>query len=240
MIILPAIDILDEKPVRLFQGDYDQREQVAEDILQVAKDFESQGATWLHMVDLQGALKGERIAHKKVREVVEQTNLKVEIGGGIRTMDGIDHYIDIGASRIILGSAAVKDRELLKAALKKYGEAIAVGIDILDGYVKVQGWSEDTNIYYRDFIQEMENLGVATIIVTDISKDGAMVGTNYKLYKELSETVDIQLIASGGISNIEEVRQLAQEKIYGAIIGKAIYNGSVDLKEAIEVGDSYD
>lgn len=240
MYILPAIDILDGKPQMLFRGDYEKGKVVGDDALEIAKSFEEAGATWLHMVDLNGAKEGKRINNEIIENVVKNTNLKVEIGGGIRNLEAVEDYLSLGVSRCIIGSAAVKDPDFLKEAVEKYGEKIAVGVDIKDGYVFVNGWLESTEKNYRDFLKELIDLGVKTVILTDISKDGAMEGANFDLYEEIAKDFDIDLIASGGVSEIEEVEALSKLDIYGCIIGSALYNDSINLKEAIGVGEGND
>lgn len=240
MIILPAIDILDGKPQMLYQGDYDKGRVVGDNALEIAKSFEEAGATWLHMVDLNGAKEGTRVNSEIIKNVVDNSSLKVEIGGGIRNIDSVDFYLSLGISRVILGSAAVKDRDFLKEALDKYGEKIAVGIDIKDGYVYVNGWLESTDLRYDDFIQELIGLGLKTIIVTDISKDGALEGANYELYKEINDRFDIDLIASGGVTDIKELEEFTALDLYGCIIGSAIYNENINLEEAIKIGEKND
>ncbi len=235
MIIFPAIDLYDHKAVRLFKGDYTQMTVYSENPIEIARDFEKQGATHIHMVDLEGAKSGETPNLDRVKEVIDNCNLFTEIGGGIRTMEVIDKYIGIGADRVILGTAAVKDENLVKAACDKYGEKIAVGVDIKDGYVAIKGWTEKSEYDCFEFCEKMQNLGVKTLICTDISKDGAMQGTNHALYRELSDKFNIQIVASGGVSSIEDVKKLKELKLYGAIIGKAYYTGAISLNEAIEV-----
>lgn len=235
MIIFPAIDLYDKKAVRLFKGDYAQMTVYSENPLQIARDFEAQGATHIHMVDLEGAKSGETPNLDRVKEIVCNTDLFTEIGGGIRTMEVIDKYMEIGVDRVILGTAAVKDESLVKAACEKYGERIAVGVDIKDGFVAIKGWTEKSEYDCFGFCEKMQSLGVKTLICTDISKDGAMQGTNHNLYRDLSEKFHIKIVASGGVSSIEDVKKLRTLNLYGAIIGKAYYTGAISLKEAIEV-----
>ena len=233
MIIFPAIDMLGGKPVRLYQGDYAQSEVVASDIVEQAKQFERDGATWLHMVDLDGAKAGRPENFDYVKKVKKATNLNIQIGGGIRNLETLEALFDAGIDRAILGTAAVKDRDFLVAAIEKYGAKIAVGIDVLNGKVKVSGWLESTQRYLDEFAQEMADIGVQTLIVTDIAKDGAMSGTNLEMMKKLSDTLSLQLIASGGVSALDDLKALSDFDIYGAIIGKALYNGAIDLPQAI-------
>ena len=235
MILYPAIDLYEGKAVRLFKGDYNQMTVYNENPLAVARDFLRCGATHIHMVDLQGARDGTTPNLETVQNIKKQTELLCEVGGGIRTMEIVDRYLSAGIDRVILGTAAVTDPDFLAAALAKYGEKIAVGIDIKDGYVAIKGWTETSDKDALSFCAQMEAAGVKTIICTDISKDGAMLGTNRALYKTLSEKFSLQIIASGGVSSLEDVRHLAAQNLHGAIIGKAYYSGSLDLAQAIEV-----
>ena len=235
MLIFPAIDLFEGKAVRLYKGDYAQMTVYNEDPLAVAADFKRAGATCLHVVDLEGARSGETPNIDTVAALSRTSGLFVEVGGGIRSMEVVDRYLAAGVGRVILGTAAVKDEAFLKAALAKYGEKIAVGVDIKDGFVAIKGWTEKSALDAMDFCAKMEALGVKTIICTDISKDGAMKGTNHDLYRTLSKRFSLQIIASGGVSSMEDVRGLTALNIYGAIIGKAYYVGAIDLTEAIEV-----
>lgn len=235
MLIYPAIDMYDKKAVRLFKGDYAQMTIYSDNPVEVATDFKNCGATHIHLVDLEGAKDGTTPNFDVVKAIKDTTGLFCEIGGGIRNMDVIDKYINAGVDRVILGTAAVTSPGFVKEAVDKYGEKIAVGIDIKDGFVAIKGWTETSENDAFDFCEKMLNIGVKTIICTDISKDGAMQGTNHELYKELSEKFDIQIIASGGVSSIDDIEKLRKLDIYGAIIGKAYYTKAIDLKEAIEV-----
>lgn len=235
MIILPAIDLLGRKAVRLLKGDYNQVTVYSDSPLEVAQKFKSLGATHIHMVDLDGAKYGTTPNMDIVAEVAENTGLFVEIGGGIRSMDTVKKYIDAGVSRVILGTAAICDEAFLKEAVRTYGEKIAVGADVKNGKIAVKGWLEQSDVTLDEFFLKMQNLGVKNIICTDISRDGAMRGTNLELYRELSEKYSLDITASGGVSSIEDVKELRKMNLYGAIIGKAYYTGAVDLKEAIEV-----
>lgn len=235
MIILPAIDLLDRKAVRLLKGDYNQVTVYSDSSLEVAEKFKSLGATHIHMVDLDGAKYGTAPNMDIVAEVAEKTGLFIEIGGGIRSMETVKKYIDAGISRVILGTAAICDEDFLKEALKAYGEKIAVGADVKDGKIAVKGWLEQSDVTLDEFFLKMQDLGVKNIICTDISRDGAMRGTNLELYRELSAKYSLDITASGGVSSIEDVKRLREMNLYGAIIGKAYYTGAVDLKEAIEV-----
>lgn len=235
MVILPAIDLYEGKAVRLYKGDYDKMTVYSENPLEIAKDFEKSGAEYIHIVDLEGAKIGETPNIEVVKKIVSATSLKAEIGGGIRSMEVIEKYINAGVSRVILGTAAVLDKEFLISAVEKYGEKIAVGADIKDGFIAIKGWIEKSEIKCDEFFKEMEKIGVKTIICTDISKDGAMAGTNRDLYKDLSEKFDINIIASGGVSSIDDITALKEMGIYGAIIGKAYYIGAIKIDEAVEV-----
>lgn len=235
MYIFPAIDLVVGKAVRLFKGDYAQMTVYNDNPLEVAKDFENKGAKFIHLVDLEGAKDGTTPNIETVKQIANQTSLFTEIGGGIRDIETVEKYLSSGVDRVILGTAAVKDEAFLKAALTKFGERIAVGIDIKDGFVAIKGWTESSGIDPFEFCEKMQNLGVKYIICTDVSKDGAMKGTNLELYRRLSEKFNVNITASGGVSTLEDIHQLRKMDIYGAIIGKAYYIGAIDLKEAIEV-----
>ncbi len=235
MIILPAIDLYEGKAVRLYKGDYENMTVYSDNPVEIAEDFKNCGATHIHMVDLEGAKDGTTPNLDIVKQVAEETGLFVEIGGGIRSMETVEAYLSAGVSRVILGTAAVNDEEFLKKAVAEYGSAIAVGADVTDGYVAIKGWLEKSQYTLDQFMEKMQGLGVETIICTDISKDGAMKGTNLELYRELSEKFSMNIIASGGVSSMEDVRELRMMDVHGAIIGKAYYTGAIDLKEAIEV-----
>lgn len=235
MNIFPAIDLVKGCAVRLFKGDYDQMTIYSEHPEEIAKDFEKSGAKFLHLVDLEGAKDGTTPNIDTVRKIRAETDLFIEIGGGIRNMETVETYLNAGIDRVILGTAAVKDEAFLKQAIEKHGEKIAVGVDIKDGFVAIKGWLEKSEYDGFDFCKKMQDIGVNTIICTDISKDGAMKGTNRELYKELSQRLSINITASGGVSTIDDVKALAGMKLYGAIIGKAYYTGAIDLKEALEV-----
>ena len=235
MLIFPAIDLFEGKAVRLFKGDYAQMTVYNENPLAVAEDFKRAGATCLHVVDLEGAKSGETPNIDTVTALSAVDGLFVEVGGGIRSMEVVDRYLSAGVDRVILGTAAVKDEAFLRAAVAKYGEKIAVGVDIKDGFVAIKGWTEKSDLEAMAFCEKMQNIGVRTLICTDISKDGAMQGANHALYRELSARFGVQIIASGGVSSIEDVKKLAAIDLYGAIVGKAYYTGAINLKEAIEV-----
>ena len=235
MLIFPAIDLYDGKAVRLYKGDYQNMTVYSDDPLSVARDFVSAGATCIHMVDLEGARDGTTPNLAIVRDIANKTPLFTEIGGGIRSMETVRAYLEAGVDRVILGTAAVTDPDFLKEALAEYGERIAVGVDIKDGKVAIKGWLETAEDDALTFCEKMQALGVRTIISTDISKDGAMMGANHELYRTLAERFDLQIVASGGVSSIEDVKRLRALDLYGAIIGKAYYTGAIDLAEAIEV-----
>lgn len=235
MLIFPAIDLYEKKAVRLFKGDYAQMTVYSDSPLSVAKDFESCGATCIHMVDLEGAKLGTTPNLEVVEEIAKNTDLFLEIGGGIRSLEVASRYLSVGADRVILGTAAVTDRGFLTEAVKEFGEKVAVGVDLKDGFVAIKGWTELSAYKAFDFFREMEETGVKTVICTDVSRDGAMKGTNVGLYRELSERFSVNIIASGGVSSLEDVRALKEMNLYGAIIGKAYYTGAIDLKKAIEV-----
>ncbi len=234
MTIFPAIDLYEGKAVRLLKGDYNQMTVYSDNPVEIAEDFKAAGATHIHIVDLEGARDGNTPNLETVKELIKVIPF-AEIGGGIRNMATVDAYISAGASRVILGTAAVTDRAFLKEAVAKYGDKIAVGADIKDGYIAVKGWTEKADITAEQFFADMEGLGVDCVICTDISKDGAMQGTNRELYSELSRKFSVKLTASGGVSTIEDIKALREMDIYGGIIGKAYYIGAIDLKEAIEV-----
>ena len=235
MRIFPAIDLYGGKAVRLFKGDYNQMTVYGDDPVAIAKEFEKQGAKYIHVVDLEGAKIGSPAHLHIVKGIADETGLFIETGGGIRTMETVDKYLESGANRVILGTAAVTDETFLKAAIAKHGEKIAVGADIADGKIAIKGWLEKSDYTADAFFAKMQSLGVKTVICTDISKDGAMRGTNLALYKELSEKYSLDIVASGGVSSLEDVRALAEMQVYGAIIGKAYYIGAIKLAEAIEV-----
>ena len=235
MLIFPAIDLLEWQAVRLLKGDYTQKTVYSNDPVQIARDFKAQGATCIHIVDLEGARDGTTPNLPVVCRIKEETGLFCEIGGGIRSMEVIARYIDAGIDRVILGTAAVADRKLLQSAVDRYGEKIAVGVDIKDGKMAVKGWLVDSGLDAFDFCREMVSVGIRTLICTDISKDGAMQGTNRELYRRLSEQFSVQITASGGVSTLDDVKALRALDLYGAIIGKAYYIKAIDLAEAIEV-----
>ncbi|MBR2903017.1 MAG: 1-(5-phosphoribosyl)-5-[Clostridia bacterium] len=235
MRLFPAIDLLDGKAVRLFKGDYAQMTVYADNPVEIALDFKKQGAKYMHVVDLEGAKTGGTPNLWRIKELLAATDAFVEVGGGIRSMQVVDEYLSAGVARVILGTAAVTDEAFLRTAIKEHGDKIAVGVDVKDGYVAIKGWTEKSALDAFDFCRRLQDIGVATIISTDISKDGAMQGANHDLYQKLSKRLQMQVIASGGVSSMEDVKKLADLDIYGAIIGKAYYTGAINLKEALEV-----
>ena len=235
MNIFPAIDLYGGKAVRLYKGDYTQMTVYHDNPLAVAQKFASCGAAFVHMVDLEGAKSGATPNFDIVRSVAQQTGLFVEVGGGVRDMQSVERYLRCGVSRVILGTAAVQDEAFLCWALAQYGEKIAVGVDIADGYVATHGWTQKSRYTCEEFFEKLQLLGVKTVICTDISRDGAMRGTNRALYGALSARYCVDIIASGGVSSLDDIRALRALGLYGAIIGKAYYTDAVDLKEAIEV-----
>ena len=235
MLIFPAIDLYNGCAVRLLKGDYDNMTIYSDNPLEIAKKFQEAGAEYIHMVDLEGAKEGTTPNLSVVESVVKNTNLKVEIGGGIRSMEVVEKYRKIGVSRVILGTAAVEDETFLKEAVKKYGDFIAVGADIKDGFVAIKGWVEKSNITCDEFFKQLSEIGVKTVICTDVSKDGAMQGTNRQLYRDLSQEFSMDIVASGGVSSIDDIIALRTLDLYAAIVGKAYYLGAIDLKTAIEV-----
>ena len=235
MIILPAIDLYEGKAVRLFKGNYNEMTVYSENPPEIAADFSSQGATHIHLVDLEGAKYGTTPNIDIISKIAKEYGLFTEVGGGIRTMEVIDRYIDAGVNRVILGTAAVTEGGFVEAAVKKHGDKIAVGVDIKDGFVAIKGWTEKSELEAMAFCKQMENIGVDNIICTDISRDGAMKGTNHELYREMSERFSLKITASGGVSSIDDVKKLTALGIYGAIIGKAYYTGAISVKEAVEV-----
>ena len=235
MILFPAIDLYEKKAVRLYKGDYANMTVYSENPIEIARDFENSGCTHIHMVDLEGAKDGTTPNLAIVEQVAKETSLFVEIGGGIRNMETVEKYLNAGVRRVILGTAAVNDEAFLRAAVAKHGDLIAVGADVKDGYIAIKGWLEKSAVTLEDFLAKMQEIGVKHIICTDISKDGAMQGTNLGLYRQLSEKFDLDITASGGVSSMEDIYELRKMDIYGAIIGKAYYTGAIDLKEALEV-----
>lgn len=239
MIILPAIDIKDGNCVRLLKGDFATVHKVAESYMDTAKGFEAAGASWIHMVDLDGAKEGKPVNGEIYIDVVKNTGLKVEVGGGIRSLDTAEYYISRGISRVILGSAALKNPKIVIDAVKEYGEKIAVGIDAMNGIAAAEGWLEASRVNYIDLALEMIKAGVKNIIFTDISKDGTLSGVNAEQLSALKNAAGdkCNITASGGVHNIEDIKICKKMGLYGAICGKSLYSGTLDLKEAIEIGE---
>ena len=235
MVIYPAIDIYEGKAVRLYKGDYAQMTVYNEDPAAVAADFVAKGAKCIHMVDLEGAKSGTTPNLETICRVKKESGLFCQVGGGIRSMETVRAYLEAGLDRVILGTAAVINPEFAREAVDAYGSKIAIGVDMKDGFVAVKGWTEKSALEGFAFCKQMEEIGIKTVICTDISKDGAMQGPNHKLYERLAGELSMQIIASGGVSSIEDIRRLAKMDIHGAIVGKAYYTGAVDLTEAIEV-----
>ena len=235
MLLFPAIDLYGGKAVRLLRGDYRQMTVYDDQPLNVAKKFEDAGAKCLHVVDLEGAKEGSVPHLPLIAEILKKTNLFVEVGGGIRSDDVLAQYMQIGVHRAILGTAAVEDEAFLMRSIEKYGDRIAVGIDVRDGFVSIRGWTENSAFTTDDFVRKMEKAGVSTIICTDISKDGAMKGTNTDLYRHLSKITSMNVTASGGVSTLKDIHDLNALGLYGAILGKALYEGAFDLDEALKI-----
>ena len=233
MLIFPAIDLYEGKAVRLFRGDYRQKTVYSDSPVSVALRMKASGASAVHLVDLEGARDGTTPNFDLVTEICKESGLFCEVGGGIRSMDTVERYLSAGIDRVILGTAAVRDPGLIATAVRCFKSRIAVGADIRDGKLSVSGWTEDSDMDVYDFFGQMESLGVKTVICTDISKDGAMHGTNRALYRSLSERYPVHITASGGVSAIEDIRALRDLGLYAAIIGKAYYTGAVSLEQAI-------
>lgn len=234
MYIFPAIDLFDKKAVRLLKGNYEKMTVYSSNPLEIAQEFERSGAKHIHLVDLEGAKSGKPENLDVIRSVTENTNLFVEVGGGIRNAEIAEKYLSSGAGRIILGTAAVEDEDFLRYCAENYKDRVAVGVDIKDGYVAVKGWTEKSEFECFEFCEKISRMGIRYVICTDISKDGAMQGTNHELYRKLKENFSLNITASGGISDIEDILKLNSLGIYGAIIGKAYYTGAINIKEAIE------
>ena len=238
MLILPAIDIKDGECVRLLKGDYATAHRVAESAVDTAKAFQAAGARWLHMVDLNGAKAAEPVNYELIFSVLKNCDLKIEVGGGIRNLETIDFYLSHGISRVILGSVALNNPALVRESVQKYGEQIAVGIDALDGNVAADGWTKTSSVNYLELAKQMEQDGVKHIIFTDISRDGTLTGPNLIMLDKLNRAVSCGIIASGGVSNIKDIANLLDLGLYGAICGKALYSGNLDLKTAIMLCES--
>ncbi len=234
MNIFPAIDLYEKKAVRLLYGDYNRMTVYSDNPVSVAKSFAMSGAEYIHIVDLEGAKYGTTANFDTVKAIIEAGNLKAEVGGGVRSREVIEKYLSAGAHRVILGTAAVDDFGFLTSVVREFGERVAVGVDVKDGMVAVRGWRETSREGCYDFCDRLQSIGVKTIICTDISKDGAMRGTNRALYRELSEKYGMNIVASGGVSTLDDVKALSEMGIYGAIIGRALYTGDINLKDALE------
>lgn len=234
MIIFPAIDLYDKKAVRLYKGKYDEMTVYSDNPIEIAKDFEQKGAKHIHMVDLEGARDGNTPNIELVKQVADETELFVEIGGGIRSIDTIKRYFEVGVDRVILGTAAITDEGLLKQAVAEFGDKIAVGADVKDGFIAIKGWVLKSEVSLDEFMLKMQKLGVKNVICTDISRDGAMRGTNLELYRDLSLKYNLDITASGGVSTLDDIRRLREMDLYGAIIGKAYYTKAIDLEQALE------
>lgn len=236
MIIFPAIDVKEGKCVRLYQGEFSSSQVVGEDTLKTALGFVAQGAEYLHMVDLDGAKSGTIGNVNNIDQVINGIKIPIQLGGGIRSLDTIEMLLKKGLNRVILGTAALNNPSLVKEAVKVFGDKIAIGIDARDGYVAVEGWQKSSKIEYIDFAKQMEGLGIKTIIFTDISRDGTLTGPNFEATGEINDKVSCNIIASGGMKNIEDIKKLVKMNIYGAIIGKALYSGNISLSEAVLAG----
>ena len=235
MLVIPAIDLKDGQAVRLYKGDYNQKTVYSNNPEELAKEFETMGAKWLHVVDLDGAKDGKCINLETIRKIKQTTNMAVEIGGGIRNMETVALYLDeVGIDRVILGTAAINDPQFLKEAISKYGaKKIVVGVDVKNGYVSTSGWLKTSDVPYLDFIKELEKIGVEYIVVTDISKDGTLQGPNFKMYEQIASVSKINFVVSGGIKDKQNILDVAKKDYYACIVGKAYYEGKVDLKEVI-------
>ena len=241
MILLPAIDLVGGKAVRLYQGDYDKMTVYRDDPLDMVREFDAAGAGWLHLVDLDGAKSGGTENRSVIRRIVENTSLRVELGGGIRSMERVSDYLDMGVSRVVLGTAAVQDPDFAARAAEQYGPRIAVGADARDGFVAVKGWTEQSSLRIKDFCRDMYHRGVRTFVCTDISRDGALMGVNTDFYRALTGAVPAEtLVASGGVSSLEDIRALAALQLGGAIAGKALYTGALELRAALAAGKEAD
>ena len=234
MIIYPAIDLFEGKAVRLFKGDYAQMTVYSHDPVAVARDFREKGAQRIHLVDLEGAKSGRTPNFETVKAIKDATGLFCQVGGGVRSMAVVRRYLEAGIDRVILGTAAVTDPAFLAEAAQAYGSRIAVGIDIKEGFVAIKGWTEKSGETALGFCEKLQTLGIRTLICTDISRDGAMKGANHSLYRDLSQRFAMELIASGGVSSMEDIRRLREMELHGAIIGKAYYTGAIDLGKALE------
>ncbi|MDI9461670.1 MAG: 1-(5-phosphoribosyl)-5-[(5-phosphoribosylamino)methylideneamino]imidazole-4-carboxamide isomerase [Saccharofermentanales bacterium] len=237
MYIFPAIDLYDAKAVRLLKGDYEKMTVYSDNPVAIVQDFESNGISHMHLVDLEGAKSGDNKNYRTIAKIRESSDIFIQLGGGIRSVEQAERYLGLGINRIILGTAAIEDENLLAELAGKYQERIAVGVDVMDGIVKTHGWRKATGIYLKDYCEKLNALNIRTIIATDISKDGAMKGTNIALYEDLQKLTDADLVASGGIHSIEELKKVHALALYGAIIGKAYYTGDIKLNEAVKYED---
>ncbi len=235
MKLFPAIDLKDKQVVRLFKGDYNQMTVYGTNPLETAKGFKASGAEYLHVVDLDGAKDGNNPNFEIVADLAKNSGLKVEIGGGIRNEEIIKKYIDAGVMRVILGTVAISNPEFVQDMVTRYGDKIAVGVDMLDGKVATHGWTNVSSVDGFEFCETLEKMGVATVICTDISKDGAMQGTNRELYREMAKRFKFDTVASGGVSTLEDVKALNDMNVYGAILGKALYTGAINLEDAVNI-----
>ncbi len=235
MLVIPAIDLKDGQAVRLYKGDYNQKTVYSNNPEELAKEFETMGAKWLHVVDLDGAKDGKCINLETIRKIKQTTNMSLELGGGIRNIETVALYLDeVGIDRVILGTAAINDPQFLKEAISKYGaKKIVVGVDVKNGYVSTSGWLKTSDVPYLDFIKELEKIGVEYIVVTDISKDGTLQGPNFKMYEQIASVSKINFVVSGGIKDKQNILDVAKKDYYACIVGKAYYEGKVDLKEVI-------
>lgn len=234
MKLFPAIDLLGGQAVRLMRGDYHEVTVYDKDPLKLAQSFRDQGATWLHLVDLDGARTGEMTNAALIKRIAEESGLNVQVGGGIRSVKAAGDYLDCGVDRVILGTAAVEDRALLEGVVNIFSGLAAVAVDVRDGFVATKGWTESSGIRMDDFLKDLENLGVTTLIVTDISRDGAMQGPNLALYQDIQARYSFDVIASGGVSTLEDIRALHDLNLYGAIVGRALYTGDIKLADALK------
>lgn len=234
MILFPAIDIVGGKAVRLYKGDYDQMTVYSDNPAEIALDFKACGATHIHIVDLEGARDGGTPNLDTVLDIKKQSGLYCEVGGGIRSMEIVDRYLGAGIDRVIIGTAAIEDEKFLKEAVAKYGERIAVGADIREGFIAVKGWVERSQVTADEFFENMQKIGVKTIICTDINRDGVLQGTNLSLYRTMGRRYQVNITASGGVSSMDDINALKDMDMYGAIIGKAYYTGKIDLREAVK------
>lgn len=237
MIIFPAIDILDGQCVRLIQGDYNQEKVYSDAPAEMAKEWEEKGASYIHIVDLNGAKTGDSINKDVINHIAQSTTIPVQVGGGIRSLETIQGYLENGVSRVIIGTAAITDREFLKEAIQQYGERIVVSLDARDGFIATDGWTDTSDTKALDLVQELESLGLQTIVYTDIAKDGMLEGPNIIEQREIHQATTMQVIASGGITTTADIQALAEEKLYGAIIGKALYDGKLSLESVLEASE---